>query len=74
MGEGGCRGRAWITKACKESEPEKARAGAAGEHARKQSATLRALPCALCQGIPHSTSLPCLCDRMIDLLYLQMNS
>lgn len=38
------------------------------ECTRKQSALHGALPCSLCQGIPQSTSHPCLHDRMIDLL------
>lgn len=44
------------------------------QRVRKRSATFGALPFSQCQGIPQSTSLPCLRDRMIDLLYLQMNS
>lgn len=58
----------------RENEAEKVKEGAAREDAGKHSAMLRALPCSRCQGIPQSASLPCLRDRMIDLLYLQMNS
>lgn len=71
---GGCGGIARIMKTDRETEPERARAGAAGNVRGSVALVLRALPCARCQGIPQSTSLPCLHDRMIDLLYLQMNS
>lgn len=75
MDKGGSWGLVWIMR----TDRQTARAGEgksrrSRECARKHSTMHTALPCSQCQGIPQSTSLSCLHDRMIDLLYLQMNS